>query len=46
MYIEDLMKANWKEILKIAAKHDARNILILGSITRGEADSKIDLDIL
>ena len=46
MSIEDLLKAKREEILKIAAKHSARNIRIFGSVARGEADSESDLDIL
>ncbi|VVB63617.1 Nucleotidyltransferase domain protein [uncultured archaeon] len=46
MFIEDLLKAKREDILKIAAKHGARNIRIFGSVARGESDSESDLDIL
>jgi len=32
--------------LRIAARHGARNVRIFGSVARGEADSKSDLDLL
>jgi predicted nucleotidyltransferase len=34
------------EILRIAAKHGARNIRIFGSVARGEADPESDIDLL
>jgi predicted nucleotidyltransferase len=46
MRIEDLRNRDREEILKIAAKHGARNVRIFGSVARGEADSKSDLDML
>jgi uncharacterized protein len=35
-----------EEILKIAAKHGARNVRIFGSVARGEARSDSDVDFL
>jgi predicted nucleotidyltransferase len=35
-----------KEILKIAAKHGARNVRIFGSVARGEARPDSDVDFL
>ena len=34
------------EIFKIAAKHGAYNVRIFGSVARGEADEKSDVDFL
>jgi predicted nucleotidyltransferase len=46
MRIDDLVKEMREEILKIAANHGARKVLIFGSVARGEADSESDLDLL
>ena len=46
MGIQELLKNNRDEILKIAAKQGARNICIFGSLARGEADEKSDVDFL
>jgi uncharacterized protein len=46
MEIEQLLKEKRKEILKIAAKHGARNVRIFGSVARGEAGESSDIDIL
>lgn len=34
------------EINRIAAAHGARNVRVFGSVSRGEADSNSDLDLL
>jgi uncharacterized protein len=46
MRIEDLVKTKREEIRKIAANNGARNVRIFGSVARGEADEKSDVDIL
>lgn len=46
MRIEDLRSKRREEILRIAARHGARNVRVFGSVARGEADSKSDLDLL
>jgi predicted nucleotidyltransferase len=46
MRIEDLRNKRREEILRIAARHGARNVRVFGSVARGEADSKSDLDLL
>jgi predicted nucleotidyltransferase len=34
------------EILRIAAAHGAQNVRVFGSVSRGEADAKSDVDLL
>lgn len=46
MNLNDLLKSRREEILRIAAKHGARNVRVFGSVARGEADSKSDIDLL
>jgi predicted nucleotidyltransferase len=46
MKIEDLMEERREEILQIAARRGARNIRVFGSVARGEAGPKSDLDFL
>ncbi len=46
MNISELLKSKKDEILKIAEKHGAYNIRIFGSVARGEADEKSDVDFL
>lgn len=40
------LKEKRDEILQIAAKHGARKVRIFGSVSRGEADTASDLDLL
>jgi predicted nucleotidyltransferase len=46
MGIHELLKVKREEILRIAAKHGARNVRIFGSVARGQAGAKSDLDVL
>lgn len=40
------LRAIREEILRIAAAHDADNIRVFGSVARGEADERSDVDLL
>ena len=46
MEIAELLEAKRGEILRIAAKHGARNVRIFGSVARGEARPDSDVDFL
>ncbi len=46
MGIHELLKEEREEILRIAAKHGARNVRVFGSVARGEADERSDVDFL
>ncbi len=46
MGIDALLKQKREEILRIAAARGARNVRVFGSVARGEADEKSDVDIL
>jgi uncharacterized protein len=41
-----ILQDNREEILRIAATHGAQNVRVFGSVSRGEAGSKSDLDLL
>lgn len=42
----DRVKKHRAEILKIAARHGASNIRMFGSVARGNADDRSDIDFL
>ena len=44
--VDELLKGKREQILKIAAKHGARNVRVFGSVARGEADERSDVDFL
>ena len=46
MEIDELLKEKREQIITIAAKHGANNVRIFGSVARGEADEKSDIDLL
>lgn len=46
MGISEILKDKRAEILKIAAKHGARNVRVFGSVARGDAGPESDVDFL
>jgi hypothetical protein len=46
MATDDLLRERREEILRIAAKHGARNVRVFGSVARGEAGDESDVDFL
>lgn len=46
MSLNRLLKEKRAEILRICAKHGARNVRVFGSVARGEADETSDLDLI
>ncbi|MGO9122255.1 MAG: nucleotidyltransferase family protein [Desulfomonilaceae bacterium] len=46
MDVTNVLTEKREEILKIAARHGARNVRVFGSIARGEADEHSDIDLL
>jgi uncharacterized protein len=41
-----LLHQHRDRILEVAARHRARNVRVFGSVARGEADSRSDIDLL
>ncbi len=46
MQMIEQVKLKRKEILRIASKYGAHNIRIFGSVARGDADDRSDIDFL
>lgn len=46
MGIEDLLREKRDEILRIATRHGASNVRVFGSVARGEASIRSDIDFL
>jgi predicted nucleotidyltransferase len=46
MNVRELVQEKREDVLRIAAKHGARNVRIFGSVVRGEADEQSDVDLL
>jgi predicted nucleotidyltransferase len=46
MRTRELLESKREEILRIAAKHGARDLRLFGSVARGEDDETSDVDIL
>ena len=46
MSLEELLQAKREDILRTASKYGAYNVRVFGSVARGEADSKSDIDLL
>ena len=42
----ELLHEKREDILRVASKRGASNIRVFGSVARGEADSKSDIDLL
>ena len=42
----ELLQEKREDILRVANKRGASNVRVFGSVARGEADSKSDIDIL
>jgi len=44
--VQRLLTEKRDEILRIAARHGAKNIRVFGSVARGDADAASDVDVL
>jgi len=46
MSLDELIKTKREDILRTTAKYGAYNVRVFGSVARGEADEKSDIDLL
>lgn len=46
MPLDELLRVKREEILQTARKYGASNVRVFGSVARGEADEKSDIDLL
>lgn len=46
MPLDKLLQEKREDILRVAARRGAYNVRVFGSVARGEADEKSDIDIL
>ena len=46
MSFDELLRTKREDILQIARKYGAYNVRVFGSVARGEADEKSDIDLL
>ena len=46
MSLTELLQTKREDILRTAAKYGAYNVRVFGSVARGEADEKSDIDLL
>ncbi|MCX6349285.1 MAG: nucleotidyltransferase family protein [Candidatus Aureabacteria bacterium] len=46
MKLLEVVRARREEILRLAARHGARNVRVFGSAARGDADERSDIDLL
>ncbi|GIU83151.1 MAG: nucleotidyltransferase [Pyrinomonadaceae bacterium] len=46
MTLSELLRKKREDILRVCAQYGAHNVRVFGSVARGEADEKSDLDFL
>ena len=46
MHLKDLLQEKREDILRLAKEYGAFNVRVFGSVARGEADEKSDIDLL